>query len=105
MERQGIVTQMMVDLGAEHGEENAVRIPSRDLALRGAAGQRCKIMFGRLKDWRGLPTRYNSCPKDFRPAISFAARVIYWISALTLVSVGCADNAALGACPKAHFSC
>jgi len=35
------------------------------------------IMFGRLKDWRRVVTRYNRCPKVFLSAIALAATVIY----------------------------
>ena len=37
--------------------------PSRDLAPQDPAGQRCEIMFGRLKDWRRVATRYDRSPK------------------------------------------
>ncbi|SIS51000.1 DDE family transposase [Phaeovulum vinaykumarii] len=40
---------------------------------------RIKIMFGRLKDWRHVPTRYDRCPKLFLSAIALAATVIYWL--------------------------
>lgn len=43
-----------------------------------------EIMFGRLKDWRRVTTRYDRCPKVFLPAIALAAIVIYslWIMSL-----------------------
>lgn len=34
-------------------------------------------MFGRLKDWRRLVTRYDSCPNVFRSAIALAATVMF----------------------------
>jgi transposase len=37
---------------------------------------RIEIMFGRLKDWRRVATRYDSCPKVFLSAIALAATVI-----------------------------
>ncbi|CUH44491.1 Transposase [Ruegeria atlantica] len=40
---------------------------------------RIEIMFGRLKDWRRVATRYNRCPKVFLSAIALAALVIYWL--------------------------
>lgn len=40
---------------------------------------RIGIMFGRLKDWRRLATRYDRCPKVFQSAIALAALVIYWL--------------------------
>jgi len=39
---------------------------------------RIEIMFGRLKDWRRLATRYDRCPKVFLSAIALAAAVIFW---------------------------
>ena len=38
-----------------------------------------EIMFGRLKDWRRVATRYDRCPKVFLSAIALAALVIYWL--------------------------
>ena len=40
---------------------------------------RIEIMFGRLKDWRRVATRYDSYPKVFLSAIVIAAIVIYWL--------------------------
>ncbi len=40
---------------------------------------RIEIMFGRIKDWRRVATRYDRCPKVFLSAIALAATVIYWI--------------------------
>nr|WP_268878271.1 transposase [Mesobaculum littorinae] len=40
---------------------------------------RIEIMFGRLKDWRRVATRYDRCPKAFFSAIALAAVVIYWL--------------------------
>jgi transposase len=37
-----------------------------------------EIMFGRMKDWRPVATRYDRCPKVFLSAIVLAAIVIYW---------------------------
>ena len=45
---------------------------------------RIEIMFGRLKDWRRVATRYDRCPKVFLSAIALAATVIYWLSILPL---------------------
>lgn len=36
-------------------------------------GNRIEIMFGRLKDWRLISTRYAICPKVFRPHHPFSA--------------------------------
>ncbi len=43
--------------------------------------QRHKIenMFGRLKDWRQIHTRYDRCAHTFMSAICIAAAVIFWL--------------------------
>jgi len=43
--------------------------------------QRHKVenMFGRLKDWRRIATRYDRCAHTFFSAICIAAFVIWWI--------------------------
>ena len=43
--------------------------------------QRHKIenMFGKLKDWRRIHTRYDRCAHAFMSAICFAATVIFWL--------------------------
>ena len=38
-----------------------------------------EIMFGRLKDWRRIHTRYDRCAHTFMSAICIAAAVIFWI--------------------------
>ena len=40
---------------------------------------RIEIMFGRLKDWRRIATRYGRCPKVFLSAIALSAAVIFWL--------------------------
>ncbi|WP_144423494.1 IS5 family transposase [Sphingopyxis sp. 113P3] len=40
---------------------------------------RIEIMFGRLKDWRRVATRYDRCPKAFFSAVALAATVIFWL--------------------------
>ena len=40
---------------------------------------RIEIMFGRLKDWRRVATRYDRCPTAFFSAIAPAATVIFWL--------------------------
>ncbi|OED49713.1 transposase [Rhodobacteraceae bacterium (ex Bugula neritina AB1)] len=40
---------------------------------------RIEIMFGRLKDWRRVATRYDRCPKVFLSAIALAATVLFWL--------------------------
>lgn len=36
-------------------------------------------MFGRLKDWRRIHTRYYRCANTFFSAITIAATVIFWL--------------------------
>lgn len=40
---------------------------------------RIEIMFGRLKDWRCVATRYDRRPTVFFSAITLAATVIFWL--------------------------
>lgn len=37
------------------------------------------IMFGRLKDWQRVATRYDRCPETFLSAVALAATVIFWL--------------------------
>ena len=36
-------------------------------------------MFGRMKDWRRIATRYDRCAHTFFSAICIAATVIFWL--------------------------
>ncbi len=38
-----------------------------------------EIMFGRLKDWRRIHTRYDRCAHTFISPIAIAANVIFWL--------------------------
>ena len=40
---------------------------------------RIEIMFGRLKDWRRVATRYDRCPIVFFSVIALAATVLFWL--------------------------
>ncbi len=40
---------------------------------------RIEIMFGRLKDWRRIATRYDRCPRVFLSAVILAATVLFWL--------------------------
>lgn len=55
-----------------------VQIPHDRVLYR----QRHKIenMFGKLKDWRRIHTRYDRCAHTFFSAICIAATVIFWIN-------------------------
>ena len=37
-------------------------------------------MFGRLKDWRRVATRYNRCAHTFMSAICLAATMLFWLT-------------------------
>jgi transposase len=54
----------------------AVRYDKRRYKRR---NHRIEIMFGRLKDWRRIATRYDRSPKAFLSAIALAAAVIFWL--------------------------
>jgi transposase len=41
---------------------------------------RIENMFGRLKDWRRIATRYDRCAHTFFSAIALAATVLFWIN-------------------------
>jgi transposase len=43
--------------------------------------KRCRIenAFARLKDWRGIATRYTRCGDLFLSAIALTAAVIFWL--------------------------
>ncbi|MCU9850108.1 IS5 family transposase [Defluviimonas sp. WL0024] len=53
----------------------AVRYDKRRYKRR----NRIEIMFGRLKDWRRVATRYDRCPKVFLSAVALAATVMFWL--------------------------
>lgn len=36
-------------------------------------------LFGRLKDWRRIATRYDRCAHTFYSAICIAAMVVFWL--------------------------
>jgi putative transposase len=40
---------------------------------------RIERMFGSLKDWRRIATRYDRCAHTFMSAICIAATVIFWL--------------------------
>jgi transposase len=40
---------------------------------------RIENMFGKLKDWRRIATRYDRCAHTFFSAICIAATVIFWL--------------------------
>lgn len=40
---------------------------------------RIENMFGKLKDWRRIHTRYDRCAHTFMSAIALAATIIFWL--------------------------
>lgn len=40
---------------------------------------RIEIMFGRLKDWRRVATRYDRCSAVILSAVALAATVLFWL--------------------------
>ena len=54
-------------------QDKAVKYDKRHYKRR----NRIEIMFGRLKDWRRVATRYDRCPTVFLSAIALAATVIF----------------------------
>ncbi len=50
--------------------------PVRHDKCRYKRRNRIEIMFGRLKDWRRVVTRYDRCPIVFLSAIALAATVL-----------------------------
>ena len=55
------------------------KTPVRNDKRRYERRNRIEIMFGRLKDWRRVATRYDRCPQTFFSAIALAATVIFWL--------------------------
>ncbi len=53
--------------------------PVRHDKRRYISRNRIEIMFGRLKDWRRVATRYDRCPTVFFSAIALAATVLFWL--------------------------
>lgn len=41
--------------------------------------KRIERVFGRLKDWRHIATRYDRCAHTFMGAIRIAAALIFWL--------------------------
>jgi len=71
----------LVDIGSQPcipGRSNRKKTIEYDKALY---KQRNLIerMFGRLKDWRRIATRYDRCAHTFFSAICIAATVIFWL--------------------------
>ncbi len=70
-ERQGI----KACIPGRKSSEKAVNYDKRRYKRR----NRIEVMFGCLKDWRRVATRYDRCPKAFLYAIMLAATVLFWL--------------------------
>ncbi|WP_273502559.1 transposase, partial [Paracoccus sphaerophysae] len=66
---------LVTDGGKSPWQVNPVKYDKRRYKRR----NRIEIMFGRLKDWRRVATRYDRCPKVFLSAIALAATVMFWL--------------------------
>ena len=53
--------------------------PVRHDKRRNRPRSRIEIMFGRLKDWRRVATRYDPCRTTFFSAVALVATVIFWL--------------------------
>jgi transposase len=62
-------------ISSRKSRNEAVRYDKRRYRRR----SRIETMFGRLKDWRCVATRYDRCPAVFFSAIALAATVIFWL--------------------------
>ncbi|WP_442902526.1 IS5 family transposase [Frigidibacter sp. MR17.14] len=74
--REGLQDKgLRVCIPGRKGRKSPVRYDRRRYKRR----NRIEIMFGRLKDWRRVATRYDRCPKVFLSAIALAATVLFWL--------------------------
>ena len=55
-----------------------IQIPHDTILYR--QRHKIEIMFGRLKDWRRIHTRYDRCAHTFMSAICIAATILFWIN-------------------------
>jgi hypothetical protein len=53
--------------------------PIKHSTRRDKRRNRLAIMFGKLKDYRRIATRYRKLPKVFRSAVTLAATVMLWL--------------------------
>ncbi len=81
------------------------KIPVKYDKRRYKRRNRIEIMFGRLKDWRRVATRYDRCPKACFSAIALATLVIFWLldavtgPALRITITACQITTALSPFP------
>ena len=55
------------------------KVPVPHDKIRYKARYKIENMFGRLKDWHSIATRYNRCPDLLLAAITLAATAIFWL--------------------------
>ena len=73
--------EVLVDKGTRpcipgrKSRKNTVKYDKRRYKRR----NRIKRMFGKLKDWRRIATRYDRSPTVFLSAIALAATIIFWL--------------------------
>jgi hypothetical protein len=60
-------------------------------------------MFGRLKDWRRIATRYDRCAHTFLAAIALAATITFWLNQ-SVLSLGPAGSRHLPAANSDRLS-
>ena len=64
---------------ALHTSRKSRSLPVKYDKRRYKRRNRIEIMFGRLKDWRRVATRYDRCPTVFFSALTLAATVLFWL--------------------------
>ena len=70
-----LTTDIKVCIPGRKSRKKAVKYDKRRYKRR----NRIEIMFGRLKDWRRVATRYDRCPETFLSAIALAATILFWL--------------------------
>jgi transposase len=55
------------------------KVPIPDDAVLYRQRHKIENMFGRLKDWRRVHTRYDRCAHTYFSAICIAAAVLFWL--------------------------
>lgn len=60
---------------ARSGRNKAIRHGKALYKLR----YKIEVMFGRIKDWRRVATRYDRCAHTFLSAITLAATILFWL--------------------------
>jgi transposase len=66
-----------VKAGIPSKSNRKIHIPNDKLRYRNR--HKIENMFGKIKDWRRIHTRYDRCAVEFMSAIAIAAIVIFWL--------------------------